>query len=136
MPPLKQAHRHLKNLGLPDSEGKLLAAFRPWAGGIQLLFVGLPGHFAFDHDPGTTFGAGDARADDPISHFTFSVNDFSQRRISMDQSLLVLLFWRSHLPLQMPQNSQPGLDILGRKLEAAYHAANSLLGLSSPLRKH
>jgi hypothetical protein len=83
MPALKKAHRHLKNLGLPDSERKLLAAFRSRAGGIQLFLVGFPGHFPFDHDPSTAFGTSDARADDPISHFAFSVNDFFVSRISM-----------------------------------------------------
>src|ERR1700704_516526 len=83
MPALKKAHWDLKNLGLTNSKGKLLAAFGSRTGGVQPVLVGLPGHFPFDHDPRATLGAGNARADDPISHFPFSVNDFSSARIRM-----------------------------------------------------
>src|SRR5690242_6115913 len=46
------------------------------------------------------------------------------------------LFPRPQPPLDMAQNAQPCLDILGRKFETAQHAADSLLGIGGPLRQH
>ena len=85
MPPFKEIHWQFENLGFPDSEGKLLTAFGARAGGVDLVLVGFPSQFPFDNNPSSALGAGYARADDPIRHLIFSVNDFGWRKIPKGQ---------------------------------------------------
>ena len=92
MSPFKQVHGQLENLGFPHCKGKLLATFGAWAGGVYFLLVSFPGHFAFDDHPSSALGAGYARADDPVRHLTFSVNDFGWRKNPEGSASLSVLF--------------------------------------------
>jgi hypothetical protein len=134
--PFKEIHGQLEDLGFPGGKEKLFAALRAGASRIQLFFLRFPSHFPFDNHPGSALGTRYARTHDPVRHLTFSVNDLVLRKNSEGSVSVGVFFFLAQLPLNMPQNAQPRFDILGRKLETAHHATNSLLGFGCPLRQH